>query len=260
MVYGMIGVGAIAAAIVTGLCDGIAEAPEVLLSPRNARLAADLAARFPNTRVCGDNQAVVDGADVIVLCLRPRDAEAVLGGLAFRPGQAVVSAMAGVPFERLAPLVVPAQDIARAIPLTAVARRQGITPIHPGTKAARALFAPLGGVLVPPDIAAFEVLSAASGTIAAHFATLGAITRWLTVHGIPEAESTRHVASVYPALAGSLRDGCSFAELAAEFTTPGGLNALFRAHLDEAGAFDAVATGLDRVLAQLTGGTPGSQA
>jgi pyrroline-5-carboxylate reductase len=41
MTYGIIGVGAIGAAIVTGLCDGVQDAPQIVLSPRNASRAAD---------------------------------------------------------------------------------------------------------------------------------------------------------------------------------------------------------------------------
>ena len=260
MVYGMIGVGAIAAAIVTGLCDGVAAPSDVLLSPRNAATAAELAGRFPTVRVCADNQSVVDGADVLVLCLRPRDAAAALAPLRCREGQAIVSAIAGLSIERLAPWVAPAREIARSIPMPAVARRQGTTPIHPATASARALFEPLGGVTMLRDAATFDALSAASGTIASHFAALGAITRWLASRGVPEAEGARYVASIYAPLAESLRDIPDYDHLAAEFTTPGGLNALFRTHLDEAGFFDAVATGLDRVHARLTGPGPTSRA
>jgi pyrroline-5-carboxylate reductase len=46
MAYGVLGVGAIGAAIVTGLCENVEDAPEVLLSPRNAGIAAGLAQRF----------------------------------------------------------------------------------------------------------------------------------------------------------------------------------------------------------------------
>jgi pyrroline-5-carboxylate reductase len=53
--YGVLGVGSIAAAIVTGLCDGVADPPDVVLSPRNADRAADLAARLPSVRVATDN-------------------------------------------------------------------------------------------------------------------------------------------------------------------------------------------------------------
>lgn len=43
MEYGVLGVGAIGAAIVTGLCEDVDDAPKVLLSPRNAEVAAGLA-------------------------------------------------------------------------------------------------------------------------------------------------------------------------------------------------------------------------
>lgn len=51
MTYVVIGVGAIAAAIVTGLCEHAQDAPLIALSPRNASRAADLAARFPTVRI-----------------------------------------------------------------------------------------------------------------------------------------------------------------------------------------------------------------
>ena len=56
---GLIGVGAIAAAIVTAILDRPEPAPvEVLLSPRSAARSEALAARFPQARVVADNQAV----------------------------------------------------------------------------------------------------------------------------------------------------------------------------------------------------------
>ena len=88
LAYGVIGVGSIAAAMVVGWCDGVVDAPEVVLSPRNAERSAELAARFDSVRVATDNQAVVDAADVVVVCLLPGNAVEVLSGLRFRPDQA----------------------------------------------------------------------------------------------------------------------------------------------------------------------------
>ena len=131
-VYGIIGVGAIAAAIVRGLCRDADPAPAILLSPRNATLARDLAAEFPSVTVAASNQAVVDGASLVVLSVRPQDAGTVLPELRFREAQSIVSVMAGVPLDTLNPLVAPALDISRAVPLPAVERREGATPDLPG--------------------------------------------------------------------------------------------------------------------------------
>jgi hypothetical protein len=56
------------------------------------------------------------------------------------PQQAIVSMMAGISIETLQQLVAPAQSIARAIPLPAVAAREGATPIFPPIEAAKTLW------------------------------------------------------------------------------------------------------------------------
>lgn len=250
--YGVLGVGALATAVVTGLCDGVPGAPPVVLSPRNAGRAAALAARFPSVRVAPGNQAVVDDADVVVVCLLPGDAADVLAGLGFRAGQAVVSAVAGLPVGRLAELVAPATEVARGIPLPAVATRASTTPVHPATPAASGLFDRLGGTLAVADETAFESLAAASATVAAHYRYLGTVADWLVGRGLPAAEARRYVADTFAALSGELRaPGADFALLAAAHATPGGLNEQFARGLDEAGAYDAVRAGLDAVLARI---------
>src|SRR3569623_771373 len=147
MTYGILGVGSIAAAMVSGLSEAVEEPPSILLSPRNEDASARLAARYRNVRVCPDNQAVVDGACVVVLSLRPQDAPGVLPTLRFSEGQSIVSVMAATSIERLAGLVAPAARIARAIPLPAVAQRDGLTPILPPGGAARTQYERLGGVI-----------------------------------------------------------------------------------------------------------------
>ncbi len=72
--YGILGVGAIGEAIVTGLCEDASDAPAILLSPRNALRAEALAERFPSVAVAPSNQSLVDGVAVVVASVRARDA------------------------------------------------------------------------------------------------------------------------------------------------------------------------------------------
>ena len=225
----------------------------MILSPRNAERSADLAARFDSVRVAPDNQAVVDAADVVVVCLLPGDAVEILSGLRFRPGQAVVSAVAGVDVARLREVVAPATEVARSIPLPAVATRESVTPVHPAGPAVEELFARLGGSMVLADELAFESIAAASATVAAYFGYLGAIAGWLDSRGIPEDDARRYVAATFAALASELgAPDPDFAELANAHATPGGLNEQFARDLGEAGVYDAVRTGLDAVLARIS--------
>jgi pyrroline-5-carboxylate reductase len=251
-VHGVIGVGAIAAAIVEGLCaDG--DGPEMRLSPRNAATAAALAARYPSVSLSADNQAVLDAVSVVLLCVRPQDADVVLADLVFRPDHIVISVMAGISIDRLAALVAPATDICRTIPLPSAATRASVTPVFPARPVARALFDRLGGALLLEDEARFEALSAATGTVAAYFSYLDAIGGWLAAHGIAADAADRYVASVFASLGDGLASGRSLRALGHEHTTPGGINELFDRHLHEAGLIDAVPRGLDKVLDRLAG-------
>jgi pyrroline-5-carboxylate reductase len=253
MTYGIIGVGAIGAAIVTGLCKGVNDAPRVVLSARNAARAAELASRFPTVRVARSNQEVIDGSSVVLLCIRPQEARTVLGGLKFSSRPAVVSMMAGIPIDTLQQLVAPSQSIARAIPLPAVATREGGTPIFPSTQAAKTLFDRLGCSIEIPHEVALEATSASTATVSAHFAYLNAICRWLIAQGVSETAARRQVAATFAGLAAQLHDDApDFAELARDHATRGGINEQFLGVLQQARVFDTVASGLDRVLERLT--------
>jgi pyrroline-5-carboxylate reductase len=249
--YGVLGAGAIGAAIVTGLCEGVDDPPSVLVSPRNAETATGLAARFPTVDVAADNQAVVDGAEVVIVCVRPQVAESVLAELHFPTERVVISAAAGISVAALKRLVAPATDVARVIPLPSVARREGITPIHPPSAAAGALFDRLGETVEVADEDAFQAFSASTATIAAHFAYLNAIAAWLEQQGIPAPAATRYVAATFAGLAEATRSGESFERLARDHATAGGINEQFANDLEQAGIFDAVSRSLQRVLDRL---------
>ncbi|WP_246268238.1 NAD(P)-binding domain-containing protein [Nonomuraea typhae] len=100
---GVIGVGEIGRAVVTGLCEGAGEHPEIFLSPRGARTAAELSARYEGVRVCGGNQEVVDRSDLVLVAVRGRDRHEALSGLRVDGGKVVVNVMAGVGVDDLRP-------------------------------------------------------------------------------------------------------------------------------------------------------------
>jgi pyrroline-5-carboxylate reductase len=256
MAYGVLGVGAIGAAIVTGLCENVDDAPEVLLSPRNAGIAAGLAQRFVTVDVAADNQAVVDDAPVVIVCVRPQVAQTVLAELRFPADRVVISTMAGVPVNALQRLVAPATDVARVIPLPSVARREGITPVHPPNATAAALFDRLGETVELADVRAFDAFSASTATIAAHFAYLNTIAAWLESQEIPPPAATRYVASMFAGLAEATRSGERFEQLAREHATSGGINEQFLNELEQSGTFEQVSLSLQRVLGRLQPARP----
>ena len=222
----------------------------VLLSPRGTATSRALADEFPKVAVAPDNQAVIDRCDTVLICIRPQDADAILPGLRFRDGQTVISAMAGVRLARLRTLVGPA-TVCRSIPVLAVARRAGFTPIFPALPAALTLFDQLGGTIAVDDEMRFDAFSAATGTISAHIAYLAAISAWLAEQGVARADADRYVAHIFSTLDLAPTAAEPLSDLARHHATPGGVNEAFAADLAAAGLPDAVHRGLERLRVRL---------
>ncbi len=252
--FGVLGVGALASALVTGLCDGVAEPPQVVLSPRGADAAAALAARYPSVSVAADNQEVVDRADLVLVTLRGAHA-AVLGELTWRADQVVVSATAGLPLRRLRELVAPAEEVARAVPMPAVATRSSRTPVHPPLAPVLELFEGLGGTMPIEDGDEFEAIFTAMGTVAPFFEYLRVLSDFLVGQGLSSRDAQQIVAGVFTGLLGQLsaHEDPDFAELVKEHAPPGGGNEQLTGLMREAGVFDAMARALEEVHVRLTG-------
>jgi pyrroline-5-carboxylate reductase len=242
--YGVLGVGSIAQAVVTGLCAGVPDPPELVLSPRGAATASALSERFATVRVADDNQAVLDAADVVLVCLRTTDVDA-LAELTWRPDHVVISATAGLGLPRLLALVAPATRACRSVPMPPVAERAGLTAVHPPLAEARVLFDRLGSTLEVEDVAAYEALSATSATLSGFFGYLATQTDWLERRGIGAEDARSYVAATYAGALGQLEGGAGFEELAAEYATPGGVNEQVARELREAGAYAALDRALD---------------
>ena len=253
--YGVIGVGALASAVVTGLCHGVVEAPTIVLSPRGTSTSSSLAARFPSVTVAADNQAVLDGSDLVLVCLRQADSS-LLDTLAWRPGHVVVSAVAGLPLGEVAALVAPAREVARAVPMPAVATRTSATPVHPPLPAVAALFDHLGGTLPVEDGEQFEAIYTALGTVAPFYEYLGILVGFLADHGVPPTAARRLVADTFVGVLGGLATAGDpdFDALVAAHAPPGGGNAQLTAAMRDAGVFDGMRRAVDEVHARLTGG------
>ncbi len=257
--YGVLGVGELGSALVTGLCDGVDAPPAVLLSPRGEAAANRLAARCPSATVADDNQAVVDGADVVVICLRQADARA-LDELEWRDGQVAVSAVAGLSQERLAALVAPA-TACRAVPMPEVATRSSETPLYPEVPEAVELFERLGGALPLVDGDECDVVFTVLGTVAPFFEYLLTLVDWAGDRGLPPDVARRLVGRTFAGVGATLSgaEDADLADLVRLYATPGGGNAQLTEALRGAGVFDRVREGLSTVHENLTSSTPASR-
>lgn len=251
--YGFVGTGEITAAIVEGLCEGVAEPPEIYLSPRGRGTATELAARFPQVTVCGSNQDVLENASTIVLAVRPQIAREVLGELSFKPDHVLISAVAGVQVESLRQLT-GVGEITRVIPLPSASSRTSLTAMYPENAVARTLFEAVGSVVVPDSESALEAFSAATATVAAHLDYLSTIAGWLASQGVDQDAATSYISKIFGPVGASVLDHTGpFDTLIGKYMTPGGINEQIMTDLRNEGVPDQVRHALDRVLTRLRG-------
>ncbi|MFI7613206.1 NAD(P)-binding domain-containing protein [Nonomuraea terrae] len=251
---GVIGVGEIGRAIVTGLCDGGDKPPEVFLSPRGARTAAELSARHEGVQVCADNQEVVDRSEVVIIAVRRQDRHEALAGLRVDGDKVVVNVMAGVGNDDLRRTLATDAPLVRAIPLPAVRERRSVTVTCPSHPVVSSVFEHLGGVLPVEDEAAFNVFSALTGTLTTHYSYLAALTSWAVGHGIASGDADAYVRGLFQGVGRSLSDESrSLHRLAADHETPGGSNERIRTTWFTPANSAALGKALDDLLADLDG-------
>lgn len=251
---GIIGVGEIGRAIVTGLCDGGDKSPEVFLSPRGAGTVAELSERFESVRVCADNQEVVDRSEVVIIAVRGQDRHQALAGLKVDADKVVVNVMAGVGIDDLRQTLATDAPLVRAIPLPAVRERRSVTVTYPSHPTVHSLFTHLGGALPVEDEAAFNVFSALTGTLTTHYSYLATLTSWAVGHGIASDDADSYVRSLFQGVGRSLSDETrSLHQLAADHETPNGSNERIRTTWFTPANSEALNKALDDLLTGLDG-------
>ena len=231
--YGVLGVGEIAGAMVTGLCEGVEDAPAVLLSPRNARAVRRARGALPlgrgRRRQPGGGRRLRDARPVAAPAGRARDPRRA----ALPPGSARdqrdgrrVARRAGGRRGRARPSDPAAAGRAARGRHPGPSRRRGrMRAVRPARRrrrrgGRRRLRGDVGGV----------------GHDRGALAVPGRDRRWLAGHGRAAREASRYVASIFAGVG----EGGDLAELARSYATPGGINERFAALLDEAGVFDVV--------------------
>jgi len=252
LVLGFVGTGTITASIVDGLCGARGASNRIWLSPRNADVAARLAATCSQATVAASNQQVLDGSDIVFLAVRPQIAHDVIRQLRFRPEHRVISLVATFSRDKIAALAAPASAICCAVPQPTVAARLGPTVIFPPDPVARALFDRLGKAFEASSERELQALWASTAAMASYFSTLDTLSSWLGRNGVQAGTARDYIAAMFRGLSHvPVASEATFSALADEFTTKGGLNEQFARDLARGGVFDAWSDGLDAILARI---------
>ncbi len=130
MKVAIIGAGNMGGAIARGLANGhYIKAEEITVSNPSQPKLDLLKAEHPHIHITNSNKEAAEGADIVIIAVKPWKVEEVLKPLRLRQPQILVSVAAGLTFENLAHFIDPEMPIFRVIPNTAIAECASMTPI-----------------------------------------------------------------------------------------------------------------------------------
>lgn len=170
---GVIGAGVMGQTLLRGLLSGNVVAHDRVWAGDKNLATCEAASAALGIAVERDFHARVPGADLILLCVKPKDAPEVLAALrkaGLRRETLLISILAGVGTERLESLLGSENPVVRAMPNTPAVVGEGMTVICGGRYATqtdllrtRAIFEAVGQC-VPADEAHFNAITALSGS------------------------------------------------------------------------------------------------
>ncbi|PKP85797.1 MAG: hypothetical protein CVT80_00560 [Alphaproteobacteria bacterium HGW-Alphaproteobacteria-2] len=250
MTLGIIGVGHLAAAILRGLVRAGQPAEGVILSPRGQ--GPDLAARH-GFLLAADNADLVRRADIVLLAVRPADAEAALRGLPWRAEHTLASACAGVSLARLVDAAAPAR-VVRIMPITAAQLGASPTLVHPMRPELEPLLHAIGSVIALPDEGRFEAATVSAAIYGWVQALIRESAAWAGAEGLDPGTARALMARTFIA-AGRLADETDtpLDALIDTIATPGGITEAGLIHLRDRGTPEAWQGACDVVLRKLHG-------
>lgn len=248
---GILGVGGLAALMLRGLQGS---GHRFILSPRGAEVAGRLAAEF-GCIVAESNQAVVDGADAVFVSLPAANGAEELSRLTFRPGQPVLSAMAGTGLARLTEVIGPGQGTIGMMPGYANAYRMGPCLLCPNDLFWQAFLAHVGPVHMFEDEGEFTVAATFGAFSGATVAFMAHVIGWFEAQGLrPEVARALVAGTLRGNAEVLLQEPRPLAEIAKGVTTPGGITLQLLDILNSHGALAAWDEGLDAVLKRISQG------
>ncbi|HYM52746.1 MAG TPA: pyrroline-5-carboxylate reductase [Candidatus Dormibacteraeota bacterium] len=172
MRVGIVGAGVMAEAMIAGLLADRAVSPQRLAASHPRRDRREILSQRHGIRVVAKNREAIDGAEIVVLAVKPQMLASVMReiGPSLSDGQVVLSIVAGATLRTLSAGLLH-QAVVRAMPNTPAQIRRGITVwVASGSCSARqrdlarAVLRALGEEKEVPDEAFVAMATALSGT------------------------------------------------------------------------------------------------
>jgi len=253
MKLGFIGTGRIASSVIAGICSSKISFTQILISPRNKKIANILKKKFKKIIIAKDNQEIVNNCNWVFLSITPNVGEKIIKFLKFKSSQTIISFISTITLAELKKVIKVKAKIVRAIPLPPISLKKGPVPICPPNKKVKDFFNKIGTTIEIKNEKSSINFWATSGMMAPFYELLRVMTDWLVKRGVKRNDAQKYITSLFLALSEDavLNSKNHLKHLVKESQTPKGLNEQSVKELSKAGFYKSLEKTLNNINKRL---------
>ena len=253
MKLGFIGTGKIASSVITGISNSNIKFKQIIVSPRNRKIANNLKKKFRKIYIAKNNQEVIDKSSWIFLSVTPNVGMKIIKDLKFKKNQTVISFISTINLAQLKKMVKVKLNFVRAIPLPPISLKKGPVPICPPNKSVKSFFDKIGSTIQIKNEKLSKNFWSTSGMMASYYHMLRVMSDWLVKKGIKRNDAQKYITSLFLALSEDavVNSKKDLKFLVKESQTPKGLNEQGLKEMSKKGVYKSVINTLNSIHKRL---------
>ena len=254
MKLGFIGTGKIASSVILGVCRSKIKFRQIIVSPRNKRIANNLKKKFKKVSIAKNNQDVINKSNWIFLSVTPKVGDKIIKDLKFKSNQTIISFISTINLSELKKMIKVKSKIIRAIPLPPISIKKGPVPIYPPNKKVKSFFDKIGSTIEIKNEKLSINFWSTSGMMASYYNLLRVMSDWLIKKGIKRKDAQRYITSLFLALSEDavINSKKDLKHLVKESQTPKGLNEQGLKEMTKKNVYKSVVHSLNSIYKRLS--------
>ena len=253
MKLGFIGTGKIASSVILGVCKSKIKFRQIILSPRNKRIANNLKKKFKKISIAKDNQDVINKSNWIFLSVTPVVGEKIIKKLKFKSSQTIISFISTIGLLDLKRMIKVKSKVVRAIPLPPISIKKGPVPIYPPNKKVKFFFDKIGSTIEIKNEKLSINFWSTSGMMASYYEILQIMSNWLIKKGVKRQDAQKYITSLFLALSEDavVNSKKDLRHLVRESQTPNGLNEQGLKEMKKRGIYKSIVNSLNSIYKRI---------
>ena len=253
MKLGFIGTGKIASSVILGVCKSKIKFRQIIVSPRNKRIANNLKKKFKKVSIAKNNQDVINKSNWIFLSVTPKVGDKIIKDLKFKSNQTIISFISTINLSELKKMIKVKSKIIRAIPLPPISIKKGPVPICPPNRQVKSFFDKIGSTIEIKNEKLSINFWSTSGMMASYYEMLRVMSNWLVKKGIKKQDAQKYITSLFLALSEDavVNSNKDLKYLVKESQTPKGLNQQGLNTMSKKGVYKSVVNTLNSIHKRL---------